>query len=113
MHEASIALSLVELIEQTVAREGASQALSAEVEIGALSHVESEALAFAFASARLGGAAAACRLEIRRPPGMARCMACGQDTPLASRADPCPDCGSHQLLVTEGDQLRLKTVELV
>lgn len=112
MHEASLAMSLAELIDETVRREGATRALSAVVEIGALSHVEPDALLFAFPSAAEGGAAAGARLDLVRPPGEAACMGCGASVRLARRGDPCPACSSHRLLVTDGDQMRLVSVEV-
>lgn len=113
MHEASLALSLVELIEDTVRREGAARAVSATVELGALSHVEPGALLFSFTSAASGGAASGATLRVVRPDGRAACMRCGGEVTVSQRGDPCPQCGSHQLLVTAGDQMRLVEVEVV
>lgn len=113
MHETALALSLLDLIRETAARENAVRVVSATVEIGALSHVEPEALAQAFSAAALGGVAADAALEIVRPPGEASCLGCGQKVSLSSRADSCPLCGSHKLLVTGGDAMMLKHLEVV
>jgi len=113
MHEAALAVSLVDLIDQTVRQEGCVRALSATVEVGALSTVEPEALVQAFDVAVHGGPHQGLRLVIERPMGAAHCIACSETVALSSRADPCPACGSHQLFVTGGDALRLKDLEVV
>lgn len=113
MHETTLALSLVDLITETAAREGSQRVLRATVEIGALSHVEPEALAQAFSVAVINTVAADAALEIERPPGQASCLNCGESVSLAMRGDACPLCGSFKLLVTEGDGMRLKHLEIV
>jgi hydrogenase nickel incorporation protein HypA/HybF len=113
MHEATLAVSLMDLIADAVRREGCSRAISATIEVGALSAVEPEALVQAIEVASMGGAHQGLRLVIERPMGAAHCMACGSAAVLASRAEPCPACGSHKLLVTGGEGLRLKDLEVV
>ena len=113
MHEASLALSLLDLIAETARRERAERVLSATVEIGALSPVEPEALAFAFEAAKRDQPrATATRLIIQHTEGFAQCMACGEDVRLKNRGEACPQCGSFRLLVTAGDEMRLKEVEV-
>jgi hydrogenase nickel incorporation protein HypA/HybF len=113
MHETALALGLVDLVAQTAKRENAQRVRAVTVEIGALSHVEPEALIQAFVVAAKGGVAETAALEIERPPGEAQCMGCGQTVAGLSRGDACPMCGSYKLLVTGGDQMRLKSLEIV
>jgi hydrogenase nickel incorporation protein HypA/HybF len=113
MHEAALALSLEALVRDTLKGAGAARAASLQVEIGALSHVEPMALAQAFEIAAKGGPADGARVEISRPPGAAVCMACGATSIIRARGDGCAVCGSHKLLVTGGDEMRLKSVEAV
>src|SRR3546814_19388902 len=65
------------LIAERVRAEGAHRVLRIGVDIGALGHVEPQALAFCFESAARGTAAAGARLEIRVVPGRAYCLDCG------------------------------------
>lgn len=113
MHEASLALSLLDLIADTARRGEASRVLSATVEIGALSPVEPEALAFAFHAAKAElPLVRDARLILQHTDGEAQCMACGALAQLKARGDPCPSCGSFRLLVTAGDAMRLREVEV-
>jgi hydrogenase nickel incorporation protein HypA/HybF len=113
MHEMSLAQSIVEIVERTAAANGGGQVSAVRLEIGALSHVEVEALRFCFDAVTRGGAAEGARLELDSPPGQAWCMPCGATVPLARLGDACPHCGSHQLQVTQGEEMRVKDIELI
>ncbi len=39
-------------------------------------------------------------------------MPCGETVPLARLGDACPRCGSYQLTVSQGDQMRVKEIEI-
>ncbi len=69
MHELSLAQSVVDIVEDAARREGAARVASIRLEIGELSHVEPESLAFAFEVAAREGSARGARLEICRTPG--------------------------------------------
>ncbi|HOX90129.1 MAG TPA: hydrogenase maturation nickel metallochaperone HypA [Burkholderiaceae bacterium] len=113
MHEMSLAQSIVEIVERTAAANGGGRVSAVRLEIGALSHVEVEALRFCFDAVTRGGAAEGARLELDSPPGQAWCMPCGATVPLARLGDACPHCGSHQLQVTQGEEMRVKDIELI
>ena len=82
------------------------------LEIGALAAVELEALRFAFDVVKRGSVAEDALLDIVRVPGSAWCMQCSRSVTIAERTDPCPECGSWQLQVTGGDQMRVRELEL-
>jgi hydrogenase nickel incorporation protein HypA/HybF len=69
MHELTLAQSVVDIVEEAARREGATRVASVRVELGALSHVEPESLAFAFEVAAREGCARGARLEICRISG--------------------------------------------
>ena len=112
MHETALAIGLVDLVAEASGRENAQRVSAIHLEIGALSCVELESLEQAIRAATIGGIAEDARLTISRPPGVARCMACGDEVPLLRRGDGCPHCQSHRLLVTGGDALRLLAIEV-
>lgn len=82
------------------------------LEIGALAAVECEALRFAFDVVKRGSVAADAVLEIVNVPGSAWCMLCSTTVSIAARGEPCPRCGRFQLQVTDGEQMRVKELEL-
>lgn len=112
MHEMSLAEGVVQIVEDTARANDAQAVRAVWLELGALSHVELEALRFAFDVVKRGTVAGDARLEVIKTPGRAWCMPCGESVGLAQLGDPCPRCGSHQLQVTQGDEMRVKEIEI-
>jgi hydrogenase nickel incorporation protein HypA/HybF len=110
MHEMALAESMIELVEATARRSGATRVTEVRLELGALSHVERDALEFCFDAVTHGGLADGARLAIIAVPGVAWCMPCGESVALAQRGEPCPRCGGYQLQVTAGDEMRVKDI---
>jgi hydrogenase nickel incorporation protein HypA/HybF len=112
MHEMSLAESIVQIVEDTAREHGGTRVASVRLEIGQLAGVELEALRFCFEAASRDSVAAGAALVIDQPQGRAWCMPCGGSVTVGSLADPCPDCGSHQLQVTGGTELRVREIEM-
>lgn len=112
MHEMSLAESILQIAEDTARANGASRVSLVLLEVGKLAGVEIEALRFCFDAASRTSLAAGAALVIEQPDGSAWCLPCGGTVPLSSLADPCPECGSHQLQVTGGTELRVREVEI-
>jgi len=112
MHELALASSVVETIAAQSAAGTFSRVEKVILEIGALSCVEPEALSFGFASVAKGSIAEGAILEIRRPQGAAQCFACEATVEISRKGDPCPNCGSHQLFITAGEELKIKSLEV-
>jgi hydrogenase nickel incorporation protein HypA/HybF len=113
MHELSLCEELARLIAEQAEAGGFHRVRRVVLEIGALSHVMPEAMAFGFDVATRGGPAEGATLDIQRPPGVAWCLDCDAERTLVQRGDGCPACGGHKLMVTGGDELRLKELEVV
>lgn len=112
MHEMALTESIVQAIEEGAGQHGYSQVTGIWVEVGALAGVEIEALRFCFDAVSRGTIVADARLEIVVIGGEAWCLPCGKAVPIAQKFDACPDCGSHQLQITAGEELRIKELEV-
>jgi len=112
MHEMSLCESVMQILEETAAQQGFSKVKTVWLEIGELSGVEVEAMRFSFEVIRHGTLADQAALEIINVPGSAWCMPCGRNVRIAQRFDACPDCGSYQLQVNGGDEMRIKELEV-
>ena len=112
MHEMSLCESVVQLLEEQAAVHSYSRVKTVWLEVGPLAAIEPEALLFCFGAAARGTLAENARLEIVRTPAFAWCMACAKSVAITSRLDSCPDCGSCQIQVTGGDELRIKQMEV-
>lgn len=112
MHEVALAQGIVDIVAERATRDGFTRARVVHVEIGELSHVMPEALAFGFESASAGTPAQGATLDIIRCPGKAWCMDCSAEVQVASRAELCPTCGGAKVMVTGGEQMRVTELEV-
>ncbi|HEX3550840.1 MAG TPA: hydrogenase maturation nickel metallochaperone HypA [Candidatus Elarobacter sp.] len=113
MHELSVALSLIEGIDDAARREGFDRVLSVRVRVGALSGIAPDALRFSWKLAAAGTLAADSALEIENVPLAVWCDACaGERTPSAAHGLVCPECGNVAPTVVRGRELQLVAVEV-
>jgi hydrogenase nickel incorporation protein HypA/HybF len=108
----SLAEGILQIVESTAQANEAQTVRAVWLELGALSHVELEALRFSFDAVKRGTVANEARLEVVTTPGRAWCMPCGEAVDLARLGDACPRCGSYQLQVTQGEEMRIKEIEI-
>lgn len=81
------------------------------LEIGKLSAIVPEAIAFCFDVCAKGTMLEGAELEIRPISGRARCRDCGRDVALESLVQRCA-CGSGRLERLAGEELKIKEYEL-
>lgn len=112
MHELALCESIRSILEAEADRQGFRAVTRVKLEIGALSGVEADAMRFGFDVAMAGSIAEKAHLELVETPGEAWCMACAKPVPVARRYDACPECGSHQLQVTEGTEMKILELEV-
>ncbi len=110
MHELSIAMSIAELAAEKARKANASVITQVDVEIGTLAGVETEALLFAWDSARNGGPAQTAPLLIHTIRAEAKCLECGADFPLEHFFTQCPHCASFRYDVRKGRELRIRSL---
>lgn len=113
MHELALSRELAAIIEAEAAKHDAARVTRVVLEIGVLSHVDGEAMAFCFDACTRDTVAEGAVLTIEQPPGQAWCLDCGHTVAIARRGDPCPRCQGYRLMVTGGEDLRLKEMELI
>ena len=112
MHEMSLCEGILQVIEAESGKQGFSRVKNLWLEIGELAGVEIEALEFCFDAVKRDSLAADANMNVIPVPGRAWCLQCSHDVPLRQRFDACPDCGSYQLQVTAGDEMRIKELEV-
>ena len=83
MHEASLAGGVLQLVEDTAAREGFKRLLALRLEAGQLAGVDVRALRFALESLAPGTLLEGAAIDIEEPPGQAWCLGCSQTVALA------------------------------
>ena len=108
MHELSITCSIVDVAAQVAKGRKVN---SVTVEIGELSGVMTESIAFWFPEVAKGTPVEAASLEIREIAALARCDLCGAEFPTPSMLSTCP-CGSFRFRRLCGEELNVKSIEL-
>lgn len=112
MHELSLCESVLQVLEQQAQVENYQTVTAVYLEIGALSGVDPEAMRFCFDSVVQGSLAENARLEIIQIPGQAWCSACNDNVLVEQLYDVCPRCGTYPLQINNGDQMRIKQLEV-
>lgn len=112
MHEMSLAEGLIELVEEEARKAGAGRVKVVRLALGALGHVEAEAMRFCFDAVSRGTSAEGAELDIVTVPGAGWCLDCGKTVPLTERFGACPECGQYHVQMTAGDDLRLAELEV-
>lgn len=110
MHEMSLMQSVLEIVEE--ASRGFTKVKKVFLEIGALSGVDPQAMDFCFDVVMRDTLAEGATLEIIRKAGEGWCMQCSKRVDVSERYDPCPWCGSYQIQVTGGEEMRVKEIEV-
>lgn len=112
MHELSVCQALLTEVSRIAASRGAQAVERVNVEIGRLSGVEPELLSRAFEIARLGTCAEHAVLSLAVLEITVRCADCGAASPAQPNRLLCGACGGYRTHVLEGDELRLRAIEL-
>jgi hydrogenase nickel incorporation protein HypA/HybF len=113
MHELSVALGLIEGIQESATREGFDRVLTVHVRVGALSGVAPDALRFSWKLASAGTLAADSTLEIEDVPLVVFCEYCETErTPRSGTGLVCPECYNVAPTIVSGRDLQLVAVEV-
>ena len=109
MHELSITQSVVTAVTQRL-RDARVRRI--RLEVGQLSGLVPDSVRFCFEMVAAGTTCEGAVLEIDEPPGRARCRTCGTPFETAEVLPLCP-CGSADVEVQGGQELRIREVEVV
>jgi hydrogenase nickel incorporation protein HypA/HybF len=113
MHEAGIALNLIEAVQQRLAAEPGARVALIHVRVGELAGVSTDALDFAFECLAATTPLAGAKLVFDLVPLILACEACGQQSPVEDLVFRCGVCGSERTRVVSGRELEVRTIELV
>ncbi|GIH93531.1 hydrogenase maturation nickel metallochaperone HypA [Planobispora siamensis] len=109
MHELSLAQAVVEAVAE---RTGGARVTLVRLEIGRLSGVVVESIAFCFDLVTEGTALEGAVLEVGEPPGRCRCRGCGTAFETGDPLVLCPACDGADVAVLSGRQMLIASVEV-
>ena len=108
MHELGIARNIVAIVSDAAR---GRKVRRVTLEVGALSGVMTDAIAFCFPVVAEGTVVEDALLDIHEIEGRARCTVCASEFAMPTLYTACP-CGSRQLERLQGEELNIKTMEL-
>ena len=108
MHEFSISRNIVAIVGD---RADGRRVRRVTLEVGKLSGVMTDAIAFCFDVVAQGTVLEGATLDIIEVEGRARCTACGAEFDMPTLFTACA-CGSRRLHRLQGEELKIKTMEL-
>ncbi len=109
MHELALIQSIVTAVEERVQP---AHVDVVRLQLGQLAGVSQEALLFCFDVCTRGTLLEGAVLEIEGIGGRARCRGCGAHVAMETFLETCGACGSAELEVVEGNELRIRNVEV-
>ena len=112
MHEMSLCEGVLQVLESEARRQQFSRVKVVWLEIGSMAGVEVEAMRFCFDVVMRHSLADGAKLEIIQVPAAGWCLGCAQTVTIKQRYDACPHCGSYQVQVTSGNEMRIKELEV-
>ena len=109
MHELAITQSVIEMITDRIPD---ARVTLVRLEIGRLAGIVPDSVAFCFDLVAQGTNVEGAALDITQPPGRFQCHRCGAQFEHDDLIALCR-CGSADLSVLSGQQLRIASVEVV
>ncbi len=112
MHELSLARAVWTQVEAELLRRPGARLVALHLVVGRLSGADPESLAFALDLVTEGADDAKPRVDVRTEPAALQCDACGHAWETGEFSIRCPACGSADVDVTAGRDVRLESLEL-
>jgi hydrogenase nickel incorporation protein HypA/HybF len=113
VHELSIALSIIEGVEEELARRQEGRAVAVYLRLGPLSGVVKDALLFSYDLACEGTRLEGSKLKIEESPIVLFCPRCAQERPAISLQHlSCAICDTPSADIRSGSELEVFALEL-
>ena len=110
MHELSIVMSIVEIAQDQAKKASAQSIEEIELDIGKLTGIEMDALEFAWPQGVRFSILENAVKKINRIEGRASCSDCNNSFTIENYYDACPECGGHLISITQGRELRVRSL---
>jgi hydrogenase nickel incorporation protein HypA/HybF len=107
VHELSLAISILQIVESAARKEHFARVRSLRLSAPTLAGVEVGALRFALQSLQPDTLLAGAELVVDEPPSQATCLDCDQCHEIQALQEPCPHCGGMRWRVSDDAVLRV------
>lgn len=113
MSELTIAEALLKSIQQQARKEGFSRVKHIYLEIGRLSDITPEAMRLCLEGILKNTLAENAKVSIEEAEAKALCLSCGHTNNISNEYSACDDCGSFDLKLLTGDQVKIRHLDVV
>lgn len=110
MHEFSLAQSIIEIVDESLKKNGAEKAVELHLEIGTLSGVEIPALEMALESLKTNSVIETTEIKLFITKAKAICGNCNKEFYPEDLFTPCPECSSYNSEIMSGKELLVKSI---
>ena len=110
MHEMSIAVNIIKIAEETLAKNLGKTIEKIHLEVGQLSGIVTESLEFALNVSKKDGILKNAQIVISELPGKLKCLNCGHDFVSDEFFTCSPKCNLYKLEVLSGKDLFVKSI---
>ena len=110
MHELSIAMNIVEIVEESAADANCKAVSEIDLEIGSMSGVVIEALQFALEEAVKSSIMETARINIHEISARVKCIACAHEFEPEDIIAVCPECGHIYADVIRGKEMKVRRI---
>jgi len=112
VHELSVTQNILEIALRHAEQAGASRITRLNLVIGDFSSIVDDSVRFYWDIISRGTIAEGAELCFERVPATLRCLSCQMTFSPNGQEFACPDCGSYQVMVIDGDQFYLDSIEV-
>jgi hydrogenase nickel incorporation protein HypA/HybF len=112
MHELSITMSILEIVEENARNLNAKIVHEIEMDIGELSGVDFDALEFAVEHAQKPAIMQDVKFVINKIQAKAKCNNCNYEFELNDYYTPCPICNNFDHDIFQGKELKVKSIKI-
>lgn len=113
MHELSIAQAIVGVADSEGRKAKATRVARVVVDVGDLSGVVADSLAFCFPMACDGTLLEGAELCIERIEARGWCRDCDQEFAMRELLDTCPRCDGFASEIRAGQELKVRTIDVI
>jgi hydrogenase nickel incorporation protein HypA/HybF len=112
MHELPITQSILDIALRHAEQAGAKRIVSINLVIGQLSSTVDDSVQFYWDMISEGTIAEGAKLHFERVPTEMRCYDCGQTFEPEDTTFECPACHSIRVQVSQGQELRVESIDV-
>jgi len=112
MHEVSIAMNILQIIEEELSKNTGKEVVHVHLQVGVLSGVVTDSLMFALEASRQNGVLKNAQISIDTLQALARCPECGNEFEAEDYFGICPQCGNNRYDIVSGRELLIKSITL-